>query len=225
MGHDRRLGGKHAIQQAFVKAGGIKRGVAGMDDAAIVGVSPKLAFLPLPWDEKVIAFQPCRPEVQLLRQLIIGRLTVGGVKSTANSEAAIDPLCHDEIAEPLERAASLRENGAGACFAVARYEFVEVGLDTGTDLAAVPRAAAPTNCLGIDDDRRPAGARQLKRRAKAGISRADHKDIGNRRQPVSGNVPGWHGVMPVTGRREIGGEKRAVAHGQFPIPLGSEVGE
>jgi hypothetical protein len=31
--------------------------------------------------------------------------------------------------------------------------------------------------------------------------------------------------MPVTGRRKIGGEKRAVAHGRFPIPLGSEVGE
>jgi hypothetical protein len=62
---------------------------------------------------------------------------------------------------------------------VACNEFIDVGLDASADLAAISRAAAPTGRLGIDDNRRPTGARKLKRYVEAGISRADHKDIGN----------------------------------------------
>src|SRR4029079_14951011 len=116
MGHGGQMRRKHAIQHAVVKAGGIERGVAGQADATIVGIRPKLAFLLLPWDEKAIPFAPCRPAVQLPRQPIIGGLTVGGVEPTADSEAAIDPLSCNEIAEPLERAAALRSEGAGAGF-------------------------------------------------------------------------------------------------------------
>src|SRR4029078_1744857 len=108
MGDDGHISKKHAIQHAVVKAGGIERGVAGPDDATIGGIPPKLSFLLLPWDEKAIPSPPCRPAVQLPRQPIIGGLTVGGVEPTADSEAAIDPLSCNEIAEPLERAADLR---------------------------------------------------------------------------------------------------------------------
>src|SRR5262245_51851255 len=108
MGRDGHISGKHTIQHAVVKAGGIERGVAGQDDATIVGIRPKLAFLLLHWDEKAIPFPPCRRAVQLPRQLTIGGPTVGGVEPTADSEATIDPLSCDEITEPLERAAALR---------------------------------------------------------------------------------------------------------------------
>ena len=175
------------------------RGDVGNDDAAEIVTEADLLPLRLARHHVVLTGNIFLPKLQLARCLVILRRTDKRGEAAAAREMALDALALDPVIGEFERSVDLAVNPSCEVNAARFGQLGEIVPEGAAHRAGVAGAGARAEIFGVENQYLTARLQQGQRRGQAGIARADHHNIGLRRQRV------WRGgrarFLPPIGRR------------------------